>query len=102
MSAVRSVRGGVEREVWGSHLGSLLYAHILRRARSAPHDDADARRVVVAAAAAAAAARLALQEAKSAVFFRANLEQFSMRRRAALAEAGAGWPPFFCRRVEDL
>lgn len=98
MSAVRSVRGGVEREVWGSHLGSLLYAHILRRARSAPHDDADAGRVVVAAA----AARLALQEAKSAVFFRANLEQFSMRRRAALAEAGAGWPPFFCRRVEDL
>lgn len=64
------------------------------------------RRVVVVA-------RLALQEAKSAVFFWANLEQFSMRPslwRFLKSKGGRGsWGPLgdfarclFCRRVEDL
>lgn len=59
------------------------------------------RRVVVASA------RLALQEAKSAVFFWANLEQFSMRPSLwrFLKSKGARGDfacCLFCRRVEDL
>lgn len=93
----------------GIHLGSLLYAHILRRgSRSATHeadDDADASSCCCCCSIGTAGSEI------SCFFFWANLEQFSMRPSLwrFLKSKGGSWGPLgdfarclFCRRVEDL